>query len=157
MRAPSPPVEAKGQQRSADEHDGGPRCPSGLGIDVFVAAVQSVHLETYEDGTEKSKYDPEHQDVENSARSILPAGLGIREAGKVVFDIGLGLARPRKAGQHADRNLLAAEGLIRPHFFGDNISSVAIPSDAVFDGLGVAVCNDGIFRREALPQRAKEA
>ena len=94
---------------------------------------------------------PEHHDVQNATRSILPAGLDIREAGKVEFDTGLGLARPRKAGQHADRNLLAAEGLIRPHLFDHNILSIAVSSDAVFDGIGVAVCNDGIFRREALP------
>ena len=57
MRAPSPPVEAKAQQGSADEYDDGPRRPSGLGIDAFVAAVQSVHLKTYEDGTDEGKYD----------------------------------------------------------------------------------------------------
>mmetsp|Transcript_5960 Transcript_5960/g.16751 ORF Transcript_5960/g.16751 Transcript_5960/m.16751 type:complete len:259 (-) Transcript_5960:311-1087(-) len=156
MRAPSPPVEAKGQQGSGNEHDDGPRRPSGLGIDVGIAAVQSVHLETNEDGTEKGEDDPEPHNGQDAPWSVLPTGLGLREAGKIVFDIGLRLARPREAGQNNDRNLLAAEGLIRPHFFGDDIPSIAVSGYAICYGIGMSVRNDGIFRREALPQSEKK-
>lgn len=158
MRAPSPPIETKGHQRRSKEHHEGPRLPSGLRIDVGIDFVQSVHLQTDEDGTKESEDDPEPHDGQDAPWPIPPAGFGLREAGKVVFDIGLRLARPRKAGQNTDRHLLAAEGLIRSHFLGNNVSSIAVgaSSDTICDRVGMAVRDDGIFRREALPKGAEE-